>query len=211
VGLGGILNIILLSLISAVGITILFLHPDQTSWAAVIECPATATVCNGTTGDDIIFGAWGAGLTVHGLAGNDFIETNGYADKSSYIYGDDGDDILIGGSGNDGLYGGKGNDRYDGRYGSDTILESVYIVGSSVSNDDVISGAEGDDFIISGEGFDRIHGGPGNDRIFPNSYTIRDFSYDDVNCGSDTGDTVEIYSGDGEIVSNCESVTDRDR
>jgi Ca2+-binding RTX toxin-like protein len=204
------LNVILISLMSAVGITILFLHPDQTSWAAVIDCPATTPVCNGTPDDDIIVGAWGSGFTIHGLAGNDYIISFGRADTSSYIYGDDGDDILIGGFGNDGLYGGKGNDRYDGRYGSDTIYELVNIEGSLVNNDDVISGAEGDDFIISGEGADRIHGGPGNDHIYPNTYTSRDFSYDRVNCGSDT-DEVKIYSGDGEIVSNCESVEDHDR
>jgi hypothetical protein len=83
--------------------------------------------------------------------------------------------------------------------------------GSLVNNDDVISSAEGDDFIVSGEGVDRVHGGPGNDQIYPNTYTSRDFSYDSVNCGSDTGDTVKIHPGDGEIVSNCESVEDHDR
>lgn len=41
----------------------------------------------------------------------------------------------------------------------------------------------------------------------PNTY--RDFSYDIVNCGADT-DAVNIYSGDGEIASNYESVTDND-
>lgn len=194
----------------AVIVTVSFIYLNQIGSAAVIDCPTTSAVCNGTIGDDIIYGAWGSGITVHGLAGNDFIITFGYADRSSYLYGDDGNDILIGGFGNDGLYGGKGNDRYDGRYGSDSIFEYQGIEGSSVSNDDVISGGEGNDYIVSGEGVDKIHGGPGNDQINPNPNTYRDFSYDVVNCGADT-DAVNIYSGDGEIVSNCESVTDNDR
>ena len=194
----------------AVGITILFLLPDQTSWAAVIDCPDSTAVCYGTADDDIIYGDWGAAVIIHGLAGNDYIIANEYSPKSSYIYGDDGNDILIGGFGNDGLYGGLGNDRYDGRYGSDTVTEWVGIVGSLVSNNDIISGAEGDDFIVSGEGIDTIRGGPGNDQIFANPYVFHDFSFDSVNCGSDT-DTVDFYSGDGEVVSNCESLNDHDR
>lgn len=200
-------NLKQISLMSAVGITILFLHLDQTSWAAFIYCPATTGTCNGTTGDDVMIGAWGAAFIFHGLAGNDYIVAHGFADKNSYIYGDDGNDILIGGAGNDGLYGGQGNDRYDGSYGSDTIVEDW---GQLVSSDDVISGDEGDDFIISGEGLDKIYGGPGNDRIYANPYVHRDFSFDSVNCGSDT-DEVEFYSGDGEVVSNCESAKDHDR
>lgn len=208
--LGRISNVILISLMLAVGITIILLHPDQTSWAAVISCPESTTVCYGTTEDDIIYGDWGAAVIIHGLAGNDYIIANEYEPKSSYIDGDEGDDILIGGFGNDGLYGGLGNDKYDGRYGSDTISEAVTIVGSLVSNDDFISGAEGNDWIASGEGTDTVFGGPGNDQIYPNGYTFRDFSLDSVNCGSDS-DTIGFYSGDGEVVRNCESLNDHDR
>jgi Hemolysin-type calcium-binding repeat (2 copies). len=188
-------------------VAIFYTLPDQTSWAAFIYCPATTGICNGTTGDDIIVGAHGAGFVFHGLAGNDYIVANGFPDKNSYLYGEEGNDILIGGSGNDGLYGGPGNDRYDGGHGSDTIVEDW---AQLVSSDDVISGDEGDDFIISSEGIDKIYGGPGNDRIYANPYVHRDFSSDIVNCGSDT-DEVEFYSGDGEVVSNCESAKDHDR
>ncbi|HEY9490551.1 MAG TPA: hypothetical protein VIP56_01095, partial [Nitrososphaeraceae archaeon] len=88
---GGILNIKLISLMSAAGIAILFLHLDQTSWAAVIYCPATTAVCNGTTGDDTIF-AITANLVIHGLGGNDNIFGYGYG--HNYIFGDDGNDML---------------------------------------------------------------------------------------------------------------------
>lgn len=119
---------------------------------------------------------------------------------------------MIGGIGNDYLNGGLGNDKYDGGQGSDNIWDPPYVVGSLGSNDDLISGGSEDDWIQSGEGVDRIYGGPGNDQIFPNAYTIRDFSYDFVDCGSDAGDQLlYFHSGDGETATNCENIQDMDR
>ena len=92
--LGGVLSVILITLMSAVGVTILFLHPDQTrTWAAVIDCPATTTICNGTLDDDIIIGNSETNI-IHGLAGNDHTIGPGYS--TDYIYGDDGNDVIIG-------------------------------------------------------------------------------------------------------------------
>ena len=86
------MNVILITLMSAVGVTILFLHPDQISWAAVILCPTTTLDCNGTTADDIIFGNSGTNI-IHGLAGNDHLFGSGYS--TDYIYGDDGNDVPV--------------------------------------------------------------------------------------------------------------------
>lgn len=186
----------------AISITVLFsIH--QTSWAAVVNCPATL-FCNGTSGDDMIFG-FGNNQIIHGLEGNDFI----LAYVSSNVYGDDGDDILLGSSSNDYLDGGRGNDRYYGGAGSDTIWESYVVEGSLVNNKDVISGGEGDDYIGSGYDADRIASGPGNDTILPNGH-YRDFSFDNVNCGAG-GDAIQIFSNDGDTATNCETITDFDR
>jgi len=62
----------LLSFTVAVTVTILYTVPDQTSWAAIITCPSGATVCNGTSADDIIVGTTAHAL-IHGLGGNDYI------------------------------------------------------------------------------------------------------------------------------------------
>lgn len=195
-------NFKLISIITAVSVTIL-LSLSQTGWAAVVFCPATP-VCNGTSGDDMMFGA-GANQIIHGLEGNDYIR----ASASSNIWGDDGDDTLIGAAGNDYLDGGMGNDRYDGGYGADTIWENNLNPGDLVNNKDVISGGEGDDYIQSGSDADRIAGGPGNDYIYSNGFN-RDFSFDSVNCGAGT-DRIEIYSNDGDTATNCEAITDFDR
>ena len=100
-------NFKLISLITAVSVTMLFSLVDQTSWAAVINCPPGAAQCNGTADDDIIT-ATTDGTIIHGLGGNDYI--TGAWSGINNIFGEDGNDILIGGIRNDTLYGGKGND-----------------------------------------------------------------------------------------------------
>ncbi len=58
-----------------------------------IICPIGATVCNGTSADDIIEGTTD-NAEIHGLGGNDYIY--GYRYGANYIFGEDGNDILIG-------------------------------------------------------------------------------------------------------------------
>jgi len=198
----------LISSITGVAVILLF-SLDQTSWAAVINCPPTPTVCNGTSGDDIMFASL-SGSFMHGLAGNDYILASGT--NPNYIWGDDGNDILFGAVGNDRLEGGRGNDKYDGYSGDDTILDMPYIEGSLVNNDDLISGGPGNDYILSGEGLDRIYGGSGNDQIYPSAGNSRDFSYDFIDCGPDINDRLAFFfSSDGETAMNCEYVQDMDR
>lgn len=192
----------------AISATIL-LSIHQTGLAAIIQCPETTDVCNGTPGDDEILGPYTVEGYIHGLGGNDYIIGYGTITTSNYIFGDDGNDTLIGGPGNDGLYGGKGNDYYAGNSGDDTITDIFYTQGPLAKNNDIISGEEGNDYIQSGEGADKIHGGPGNDLIFPDG-PYRDFSLDSINCGSDS-DTVSINSADDVVASNCEVVYDADR
>ena len=201
------LNFKLISLITTVSVTMLFSLVDQTVWGAVIICPVGVAVCNGTAADDIIRGTTGDAL-IQGLGGNDFIR--GYLYGNNYIFGDDGDDILIGGYYNDGIYGGNGNDKYDGFEGDDTIYEVFHILGSFVNNNDIISGGLGNDHISSGEGSDRIHAGQGNDHIAPNPY-YRDFSSDIVNCGLGVDGVGLFNSGDGDTALNCENIFNPDQ
>jgi len=194
-------------MIAIIATVLLSVH--QTGSAAVIQCPETTEVCNGTPGDDEILGPYTVQSYIHGLGGNDYIIGYGSATGGNFIFGDDGNDILIGAPGNDGLYGGRGNDYYDGNSGHDSIVDNYYQEGPLVKNDDIISGEEGDDYIQSGEGADKIHGGPGNDLIFPDG-AYRDFSSDSVNCGSDS-DTVYFNSADDVVASNWEDIYDYDR
>jgi Ca2+-binding RTX toxin-like protein len=199
-------NFNLISLMTAASVTIL-LSFGQTGWADFITCDPNILECNGTPGDDIIVANAGSGNLIHGFEGNDYIES----DVTSVIFGDGGNDILIGSNNNDVLNGGIGNDAYDGKSGSDTILEpDVRVVGPYVLGSDFISSGAGDDYISSGYGFDRINGGPDDDRIIP-SGNVRDFNVDRVDCGAGAGDQVVIYSYDGDITFNCETVTDFDQ
>jgi Ca2+-binding RTX toxin-like protein len=173
----------------------------------LITCDPNILACNGTSGDDIILANTGTGNIIHGLAGNDYIQS----DVVSVIFGDEGNDVLIGSNDNDVLNGGTGGDAYDGKAGSDTILEQdARVVGHLVFNNDVISGGAGDDYISSGYGSDRIFSGPDDDRIIPNG-SVRDFNQDRVDCGAGVGDQVFIYSNDFDIALNCETVTDFDQ
>jgi Ca2+-binding RTX toxin-like protein len=196
----------LISLITVVSVTFLFSF-GQPGWANIIQCDGSVLICNGTPGDDIIFGG-GASNVIHGLGGNDKITGNGPG--ADYMFGDDGNDVLYGTERNDGLYGGIGNDKYDGAYGDDTIVDESWVASPFVSNDDFISGGYGTEYIESGYGKDRIHAGPGDELIYPNG-SYRDFSADIVDCGFGAGDRIAIYSGDGDTAVNCEEVENYDR
>lgn len=178
----------------------------ETSWADFITCDPNISECNGTPGDDVILANAGSDKIIHGLEGNDFIQSN----VTSVIFGDEGSDILIGSNNNDVLNGGIGNDGIDGRSGDDTILEpDARVVGPFAPNSDFISGGAGNDYISSGYGFDRINGGPGDDVMNP-SGNIRDFNVDRVDCGAGL-DSALIYSYDGDITFNCETIVDADQ
>ena len=201
--LGGYLAYALL--LTTAALTVLLLH-EQTVWADIIHCSGTS-VCNGTSDDDIMFGA-GPVTIIHGLGGNDII--TGQGPGGDYIYGDEGNDILYGAEFNDYLNGGLGNDLYDGWYGDDTIIDESWGVSPFASNVDVVSGGFGNDYITTGFGVDKIHGGPGDDLITPNGY-LRDFSRDMVDCGSGANDRVGIWSGDSDSAINREQPDNWDR
>ena len=183
-----------------------FVLSYQTSWAAIIICPLYASLCNGTPSADIIIAITGNAI-IHGNGGNDHIEGafHGY----NFIYGDDGNDIMIGGDHPDYLNGGAGNDKYDGGPDGDTLLEGPAI--GTPSGNDLMLGSSGDDYIVGDDGADRIYGGPGKDYIFPdNERLANDFSFDFVHCGSDNDVGVFIHSSDDFASTNCERIIDFD-
>ncbi|MGD8475608.1 MAG: matrixin family metalloprotease, partial [Burkholderiales bacterium] len=97
---------------------------------------------------------------VRGGSGDDRIKLAKSADEDAassiesynytgvFLYGDDGDDIIMGHS---------GADIVDGGEGDDTIM--------TYRGADEISGGGGNDFIVSGSGADRVWGDDGNDQI----------------------------------------------
>jgi hypothetical protein len=77
------------------------------------------------------------GVIVYAQAGNDAVVMSSALTVSAWLYGGDGNDLLVGGSGDDVLLGGAGNDT--------------------------LVGGCGRDILIGGTGADRLVGGPGDD------------------------------------------------
>src|SRR5581483_153370 len=97
-------------------------------------------------------------VTVHGLAGDDFILGG---DGNDNLYGDAGNDTILGGGGDDLIGGGEDNDALLGGDGNDTI--------NTDDGADSANGGAGDDLIfVKGDGsVDTIDGGAGYDWAAP--------------------------------------------
>ena len=87
-------------------------------------------------------------LIVYGQAGNDLIKVASAARLPAWLYGGDGNDVLISGAGDDVLLGGAGNDR-------------------------MLSG-RGRDLLIGGSGSDRLLGNAEADLLFPDTTAFDD-------------------------------------
>jgi Ca2+-binding RTX toxin-like protein len=108
----------------------------------------------GTTGDDSLFAFGSDPLTLHGLAGNDYI---GGSIDSDTLYGDADNDTLVGNNGDDSLYGNTGDDTLNGGNGSDILY------GGSSSNSSLDDDLIGNDILTGGADNDSLYGGYGND------------------------------------------------
>jgi len=71
---------------------------------------------NGYEGDDSLFGGLGSDH-LYGGSGNDDLRGQGDANEIDYLYGEDGNDLLLGGSADE-LYGGTGDDSLRGYGGT---------------------------------------------------------------------------------------------
>jgi uncharacterized delta-60 repeat protein len=81
-------------------------------------------------------------IVANGLGGNDFIMVSPAIHLSAWLYGGDGNDILMGGSGNDVLIGGAGDDILIGHGGRDLLIGGT--------GNDLLVGGPGEDILIGG-------------------------------------------------------------
>jgi Ca2+-binding RTX toxin-like protein len=108
-----------------------------------------------------------------------------------FIWGNQGNNLLIGNDGQGVMYGLEGNDRIYGGNDEDQMLGN--------QGDDLIVGGGGNDRAYGGEGADTLYGGDGDDVLygetFPNSI---DDSSTDTLIGGEGNDSLAGNSGHGE-------------
>jgi Ca2+-binding RTX toxin-like protein len=84
---------------------------------------------------------------VYGLDGNDGIGVDKYLQADAWLYGGDGNDVMIGGGGSDVLLGGAGNDVLTARGDRDILI-------GGAGADDLFGGTDGDLLIAGTTAFD---------------------------------------------------------
>ncbi len=107
-----------------------------------------------TTGVALDLKNWRGVDRVNGFTGNDTLDAS-LTHESIFLFGQDGDDLLMGGAGNDTLNGGAGNDVLYGGAGNDWIV--------GFTGDDTLFGGPGNDTLIGWLGADVMDGGEGSD------------------------------------------------
>lgn len=120
-----------------------------------------------TTGNDVYYShlvpsGSETGNAIYALAGNDYVQGNGYDDL---IDGNAGNDTLLGMGGDDILLGGAGADNLQGGSGDDLLV-----------GDNGASGGTGD-ILYGGAGNDRMFGNVGNDTY---NYRKSDGGFDTI-------------------------------
>jgi len=151
----------------------------------VLLIDANDTHIDGGDGNDLAQVVGDAGVTlnlaqshiegVQGGRGDDFIYGGG--NRSVFVRGGDGNDVLIGGAANDVLNGENGSDLIDGGAGNDILRGG--------RGEDRIVGGAGDDLIYGGQDDDKLYGGLGND-------ILNGAQGDDLIDGGDGTDIVEL-------------------
>ncbi len=135
----------------------------------------------GGDGDDVIYPGSGDFNASFGGSGNDTLHaTEGLG--HSYLFGDDGNDILFGGAdynylnggaGDDVLYGGTGNNQKDGGAGNDSLFGGTgggTMFGSE--GNDQLTAANVGTAMHGGAGSDTLQGGDGNDTLYADGNAI---------------------------------------
>ena len=146
----------------------------------------------GGPGDDVILDYTDAGVTIHGLdgddrlfggSGNDLIHGGGGVDT---IFGMDGDDRLHGGDGADRLRGGRGDDHLYGGSGRDVMIGDAGLDVFGIEG--TASAISGADYVWDFRDGDRLDPGDGVTRIW----------YRQTHANSDANiDTVLYDNADG--------------
>ncbi len=139
----------------------------------------------------------GAGVTVFGATGNDYIAmrgNNATQGNNDYVSGGVGNDVIWGGGGNDTLFGGGNEDAIYGGFGNDTFYGGA---GYDVA---YIGRNEGNDVIVDSEGLvlfwgnDALEQGPVYDGVDPSEINIA-YGGGKVIITFDTGGTVSFALG----------------
>jgi Ca2+-binding RTX toxin-like protein len=128
--------------------------------ADTIDSLAGDDTVHGAGGNDVVDGGAGSD-TLYGEDGNDTLSA-GMGDArnarvSNYLYGGNGDDVLISSGKTDVLFGEAGNDICLGAGGIDTLQDDA--------GNNLYFGAAGADIIHMGDGNDLSFGGTGNESI----------------------------------------------
>jgi Ca2+-binding RTX toxin-like protein len=90
-------------------------------------------------------------------AGDDTFVADSDVDVPLWVYGGDGNDVIVGGAGNDLLRGGDGDDTLIGGAGDDRLWGG--------GGDDSLQGGAGNDELSDVYGHNRLDGGAGNDTL----------------------------------------------
>lgn len=119
-----------------------------------------------STGVALNLNNWSGIERVNGFSGNDTLDAS-QTTVAIFLFGENGDDLLLGGSGNDTLNGGGGNDLLRGGSGQDWMVGSTgndTLYGGDGT--DFLHGSAGDNLLYGEDGNDRLTGGTGNDTLF---------------------------------------------
>jgi Ca2+-binding RTX toxin-like protein len=179
------------------GTTILFdaqsdLFPSNGCWWP--DSDHTRAACSGSI----------SRLELHGRDGDDVIDVDlasPFHTLYDYLYGEEGNDVLMGGRAGTGLYGGSGDDIMYGRSGVDAVLADAAPDGS-----DQMYGGPGIDTIdylarttgvhASIDGVFGDDGAPGEgDTMGADFETIVGTHYDDVLIGNNSNNTISACGG----------------
>ena len=178
---------------------------------AVSGLPMTVHI-DGGNGNDTIFGSGGAGDTILGGDGDDFIDAREGADVitagdgNDLVYAREGADSVYGGNGNDQLFGLGGDDLVEGGDGADSLYGGE---GNDVVNGgdhaDVIQGDDGDDTLNGESGADSIQGDAGNDSIRGGGASdhIEGNDGDDILNGQGSSDYIEGGAGNDSLIGGA--------
>ena len=106
-------------------------------------------------------------VLINAFEGSDVVLLDPRLNKSSYIHGGTGDDVLYGSEGADEIHGGAGRDTILARGGADLVFGedgNDFLYGDG--GDDIVSGGLGTDYLYGGSGRDVLNGGQGLDTLF---------------------------------------------
>jgi len=99
-------------------------------------------------------------INIYGSNYNDSINLKN-SNKTCFVDGGDGNDVIVGSNNNDLLWGGRGNDTISGENGNDQV-----------------AGGPGNDKLFGNDGNDNIEGGSGNDLIVGGKGVDKLIAYD---------------------------------